>query len=84
MQEITFGRQLQKFLKMQAVADGKKTVADEDILALMGDEASQDGKLWDLLDLQVRCALVLRDAIRSPESVPPRISAGKLLGQSLP
>ena len=38
---------------MQAVADSKKTVADEDILALMGDEASQDGRLWDLLDLQV-------------------------------
>lgn len=42
---------------MQAVADGKKTVADEDILALMGDEASQDGKLWDLLDLQVSMLL---------------------------
>lgn len=63
---------------MQAVADGKKTVADEDILALMGDEASQDGKLWDLLDLQVRCALVLRDAIYSPGSVPRGISAGEL------
>ncbi len=38
---------------VQAVADSKKRVADEDILALMGDEASQDASLWDLLDLQV-------------------------------
>lgn len=40
-------------LRWQAIADGKKTVADEDILALLGDEANQEDKLWDLIDLQV-------------------------------
>ncbi len=40
---------------LQAVADSKKVVGDEDILALLGDEASQEGSLWDLLDLQVGC-----------------------------
>lgn len=39
--------------KLQAVADGKKTVGDEDIIALMGDEASQTDNAWDLMDLQV-------------------------------
>lgn len=38
---------------LQAVADNKKTVGDEDIIALMGDEASQTENAWDLLDLQV-------------------------------
>lgn len=28
-------------------------MGDEDILALMGDEANQTDNLWDLLDLQV-------------------------------
>ena len=38
---------------VQALADKKKDVADEDILALVSDEVHQPEKLWDLLDLQV-------------------------------
>ena len=38
---------------VQAVADGKKSVTDEDILALLGDEANQTQDLWNLVDLQV-------------------------------
>ena len=38
----------------QSLADKKKEVFDEDILALVSDEVHQPEKLWDLLDLQVR------------------------------
>ena len=38
---------------MQALADKKKDVMDEDILALVSDEVHQPEKLWDVLDLQV-------------------------------
>ena len=37
----------------QALADKKKDVMDEDILALVSDEVHQPEKLWDVLDLQV-------------------------------
>lgn len=46
------------------MADSKKVVSDDDILALLGDEANQTADLWSLLDLQVHttcahnCALV--------------------------
>jgi len=38
---------------VQALADKKKDVMDEDILALVSDEVHQPEKLWDVLDLQV-------------------------------
>ena len=41
-------------LTLQALADKKKDVMDEDILALVSDEVHQPEKLWDVLDLQVR------------------------------
>ena len=37
----------------QALADGKKQVMDEDVLALVSDQVHQPEKLWDLLGLQV-------------------------------
>lgn len=48
----------ERFLKtspllLQALADKKKNVTDEDVLALVGDEVHQPEKLWDLLGLQV-------------------------------
>jgi 2-isopropylmalate synthase len=43
----------------QALADKKKDVMDEDILALVSDEVHQPEKLWDLLDLQVGVKLYI-------------------------
>ena len=37
----------------QSLADKKKDVTDEDVLALVSDEVHQPEKLWDLLGLQV-------------------------------
>ena len=42
-----------QLLALQTVADSKKTVSDDDILALLGDEANQIADLWALKDLQV-------------------------------
>ena len=55
----------------QALADKKKDVMDEDILALVSDEVHQPEKLWDVLDLQVNppsCCMLScgRQAGRSP------------------
>lgn len=41
----------------QSLADKKKNVTDEDVLALVSDEVHQPEKLWDLLGLQVRRAI---------------------------
>ena len=38
---------------MQDVADKKKQMTDEDLLALITDEVNQPVTLWSLLDLQV-------------------------------
>ena len=38
---------------LQALAEKKKDVMDEDVLALVSDEVHQPEKLWDVLDLQV-------------------------------
>ena len=48
---------------LQTVADSKKTVTDEDVLALLGDEVNQDDTLWDLLDLQVTLLHILKQKI---------------------
>lgn len=37
----------------QALADKKKGITDEDILALVGDEVHQAAVVWELIDLQV-------------------------------
>jgi hypothetical protein len=37
----------------QALADKKKGLTDEDLLALVGDEVHQAAVVWELLDLQV-------------------------------
>lgn len=39
--------------RFKALADKKKGITDEDILALMSDELHQPKIIWDLLDLQV-------------------------------
>ncbi len=46
-------------IALQALADKKKDVMDEDILALVSDEVHQPEKLWDVLDLQVTPSPVL-------------------------
>ena len=38
---------------MQDVADKKKEITDDDLLALITDEVNQPVSLWSLLDLQV-------------------------------
>lgn len=43
------------FRRFKSLADKKKHITDEDILALVGDEVHQPEKLWELLDLQVVC-----------------------------
>lgn len=45
---------------MQDVADKKKEINDDDLLALITDEVNQPATLWSLLDLQVSpaCAMV--------------------------
>jgi hypothetical protein len=42
------------FICVQAVADKKKGITDEDLLALVGDEVHQAAVVWELVDLQVR------------------------------
>jgi 2-isopropylmalate synthase len=42
------------FTAVQALADKKKGITDEDILALVGDEVHQAAVVWELIDLQVR------------------------------
>ncbi|PNW81754.1 hypothetical protein CHLRE_06g258733v5 [Chlamydomonas reinhardtii] len=41
--------------RFKALADKKKGITDEDILALMSDELHQPKVIWELLDLQVVC-----------------------------
>ncbi|BBM99982.1 2-isopropylmalate synthase [Marchantia polymorpha subsp. ruderalis] len=43
------------FKRFKAVAEKKKTVADEDLEALLSDEVHQPATIWSLLDLQVVC-----------------------------
>ena len=40
---------------LQDVADKKKEINDDDLLALITDEVNQPATLWNLLDLQVVC-----------------------------
>jgi hypothetical protein len=39
---------------LQALADKKKGITDEDLWALVGDEVHQAAVVWELIDLQVR------------------------------
>nr|QKY15169.1 2-isopropylmalate synthase (IPMS) [Polytomella parva] len=43
------------FKRFKNLADKKKSITDEDILALMNDELHQPKTIWDLVDLQVVC-----------------------------
>ncbi|KAF5836613.1 hypothetical protein DUNSADRAFT_5688, partial [Dunaliella salina] len=43
------------FKRFKALADKKKLVTDEDIIALVSDELHQPQMIWELLDLQVVC-----------------------------
>ena len=43
------------FKRFKALADKKKGITDDDILALVGDELHQAAIIWELLDLQVVC-----------------------------
>lgn len=40
-------------IPLQDVADKKKDITDDDLLALITDEVNQPATLWSLLDLQV-------------------------------
>lgn len=41
------------FKRFKALADVKKGITDEDIIALAGDEAHQPVTIWELLEMQV-------------------------------
>lgn len=43
------------FKRFKNLADKKKGVTDEDVMALMSDELHQPATVWELLDLQVVC-----------------------------
>ena len=43
------------FKRFKNVADRKKNITDDDVLALMGDELNQVNAIWALKDLQVVC-----------------------------
>ena len=43
------------FRRFKALADKKKGITDDDLLALVGDEVHQAVSVWGLLDLQVVC-----------------------------
>ncbi|DBA86569.1 hypothetical protein WJX77_010262 [Trebouxia sp. C0004] len=43
------------FVRFKDVADKKKEITDDDLLALITDEVNQPVTLWSLLDLQVVC-----------------------------
>jgi len=43
------------FKRFKALADRKKGITDDDVLALMGDTLHQPTAIWELLDLQVVC-----------------------------
>ena len=47
---------------LQDVADMKKEITDEDLLALITDEVNQPPQLWALVDLQVRCSAQTKSA----------------------
>ena len=42
------------------MADAKKKVTDDDVLALVTDEVNKDQTLWELLDLQVCLSMLSR------------------------
>lgn len=57
---------LRLLLLLQALADKKKGITDEDLLALVGDEVHQAAVVWELVDLQVRrqCVYQIKDKIQ--------------------
>lgn len=43
------------FKRFKAMADSKKKITDDDLLALLGDQVHQPEQIWSLVDLQVVC-----------------------------
>jgi hypothetical protein len=66
---------------MQDVADKKKEITDDDLLALITDEVNQPVTLWSLLDLQVSlpapksalCFLICHAVVTAPAAYSPRL-----------
>ena len=64
---------------VQDVADKKKEITDDDLLALITDEVNQPVTLWSLLDLQVSfpvpkpalCSLLCHVAVTAPAADSP-------------
>ena len=46
---------LQVFKRFKELADVKKGITDDDIVALASDETNQPDVIWELADLQARC-----------------------------
>lgn len=64
---------------LQGLADKKKGITDDDILALVGDEVHQAATVWDLVDLQVVCGTMGMPTctvqLRGPDGIT-RVSVG--------
>ena len=43
------------FKRFKALADSKKQITDDDLVALLGDQVHQPKTVWELVDLQVVC-----------------------------
>ena len=67
------------FKRFKALADSKKGITDDDLLALLGDQVHQPETVWELVDLQVVCGTMgLSTAtvrMRGPDKIV-RISTG--------
>lgn len=53
--ELTTGEVDDVFRRFKALADKKKGITDEDLLALVSDEVHKPETVWELIDLQVVC-----------------------------
>lgn len=66
-------------LLVQVLADKKKGITDEDLLALVGDEVHQAATVWELVDLQVVCGTMGMPTctvqLRGPDGIT-RVSVG--------
>ncbi|WIA37513.1 hypothetical protein OEZ86_014425 [Tetradesmus obliquus] len=67
------------FKRFKTLADKKKGITDEDLLALVGDEVHQAAVVWELVDLQVVCGTMGMPTctvqLRGPDGIN-RVSVG--------
>eukprot|EP00878_Enallax_costatus_P002823 GHUV01003015.1.p1 GENE.GHUV01003015.1~~GHUV01003015.1.p1 ORF type:complete len:319 (+),score=76.79 GHUV01003015.1:136-957(+) len=67
------------FRRFKALADKKKGITDDDLLALVGDEVHQAATVWELVDLQVVCGTMGMPTctvqLRGPDGIT-RVSVG--------